>query len=121
MTTTTVLSAVALTAAGGLAVVLVRTRVRLVRVEGRIRDLEEHVRGRVDADVAAARAEARDASRTAQRASVAAGVDEPPPRLPFEAVTGRVVRAVAFGAGARRALARAATPVWGRRGLRRSA
>jgi hypothetical protein len=121
MTTATFLSAVALTAAAALAVALLRTRAHLTRVEGRTRDLEEHVRGSVDADVAAARAEARAASRAAQRASVAAGLDEPPRRLPFEPVTGRVVRAVAFGAGARRALARAATPVWSRRGLRRSA
>ena len=121
MTTGTVLSVVSLAAAGALAVALVRTRAHLARVEGRTRGLEAHVRDRVDADVAAARAEARDASRAAQRASVAAGVDEPPPRLPFEPVTGRVVRAVAFGAGARRALARAATPVWTRRGMRRSA
>ena len=105
---------------GVLAAALWRTRTRLRSLATRTTRLEDHVHGRVEPDVAAALAEARDASVTAKRASLAAGVDEPLPRLPFEPVTGRVVRAVAFGAGARRAIARAA-PSWGRLGLRRSA
>jgi len=120
MTTAAVLALAALAAVGALALGLARTRARLARVEARTRVLEEHLQ-QVEPDVAAARAEARDATVAARRASVAAGIDDPPPRLPFEPVTGRVVRAVAFGAGARRALARAASPGWARRGHRRSA
>jgi hypothetical protein len=118
---TTILAVGALAATAVLAVALVRTRARLARLEARTRELAHDVHGRVEPDVAAARAEAHDASILARRASVAAGVDDPPPRLPFEPVTGRVVRAVAFGAGARRALARATAPAFSRRALRRSA
>ena len=39
-------------------------------------------------------------------AARAAGIEEPPPRLAAESMTAPVVRAVAFGAGARRAIAR---------------
>ncbi len=100
---------------------LVRTRARLADLEARTRDLDDLVRARVEPDLAAARAEAREAATAARRATVAAGVPESPPRLPLEPVTGPVVRAVAFGAGARKALARAANPIRGRRALRRSA
>jgi len=108
---TTVMAAVALVVVGVLAIALVRTRTRLVGVEARTHALEDELHRRVEPDVAAARAEARDASVTARRAAAAAGIDDPPPRLPFEPVTGPVVRAVAFGAGARRALARVAAPL----------
>jgi hypothetical protein len=116
----TIVVVVLAVAVGVLAVALLRTAARLRLLAARTSRLEEHVHGRVEPDVAAALAQARDASVTAKRASLATGVDEPLPRLPFEPVTGRVVRAVAFGAGARRAIARAA-PTWGRLGLRRSA
>src|SRR5262245_8199890 len=98
MTITVIVLAVAVLM---LAVALWRARAPLQAIAARTSRLEEHVHGRVEPDVAAALAEARDASVTAKRASLAAGVDEPLPRLPFEPVTGRVVRAVAFGAGAR--------------------
>ena len=39
-------------------------------------------------------------------ATAAVGIEEPPPRLAAESVTAPVVRTVAFGAGARRAIAR---------------
>jgi hypothetical protein len=107
-------------AVGVFAGALWRTSARLRALTARTSRLEDHVHTRIEPDVATALAEARDAGVTAKRASLAAGVDEPLPRLPFEPVTGRVVRAVAFGAGARRAIARAA-PTWGRLGLRRSA
>jgi hypothetical protein len=118
---TTILTGAALATVALLAVVLWVTRSRLRALEARTAHLEDHLRADVEPEVAAARAEARDATVAARRASLASGVDEPPPRLPFEPVTGRVVRAVAFGAGARRALARAAAPTWSRRGVRRSA
>ncbi|MFM8304389.1 MAG: hypothetical protein ACKOA9_08855, partial [Actinomycetota bacterium] len=41
----------------------------------------------------------------------AVGIEDPPPRLAGEALTGPVVRAVAFGAGARRGLARFASDI----------
>jgi hypothetical protein len=120
MTVATVLGLLAIVL---LAVALVRTRARLARVEARTVELEAHLQRRIEPDVAAARAEAHDASVTARRATAAAGIDDHPNdrelRLPFEPVTGRVVRAVAFGAGAKRAIARAAPGL--SRTLRRSA
>lgn len=115
MSAATVLAGVALVAAVVLALALVRTTARVRALEARALRLEDDLHARVEPDVAAARAEARNATTLARRASVAVGVDDPPPRLPFEPVTGKVVRAVAFGAGARRAIARAAAPAWLRR------
>jgi hypothetical protein len=115
MSTATLLAAVALGAVVVLSCALVRISAHLRALEASTARLDDDLHARVEPDVAAARAEARDATTLARRASVAAGVDEPPPRLPFEPVTGKVVRAVAFGAGARRAIARATAPAWSRR------
>jgi hypothetical protein len=93
-----------------LAVTLVRTRSRLVRIEARTRTLEARLDGELAPAITEAHNEARAARLTARRAATAAGVDEPPRRLPFEPITGPVVRAAAFGAGARRTLVRLAAP-----------
>lgn len=79
---------------------------RVARLETRVTELEREVQRDVLPALdrsARASGEALDAAR---RAAHAAGVEEPPPRLAAESITGPVVRAVAFGAGARRALAR---------------
>jgi hypothetical protein len=108
--------------AGVLGVAIVRTRSRLARAEGRLEQLEQLVHAELQPGLVAAQVDARAAALTARDAAIAAGVAAPPPRLPLEAVTGPVVRAVAFGASARRAIARAAIPSWGqRREHRRSA
>jgi len=109
MSTATTVATIALVVGVGLGVLLVGTRSRLRRLEARIREMEH----RVDDDeaaIVAAQGEARAASRTARRAARAAGVELEPARLPLEPVAGRVVRVLAFGAGARRALARLAGP-----------
>jgi hypothetical protein len=93
-----------------LAMALVRTRSRLVRVEARTAAVEARLAGELVPAIEDAHTEARAARLTARRAATAAGVDEPPRRLPFEPITGPVVRAAAFGAGARRTLVRLATP-----------
>jgi len=113
------LAAAALGAAGLLAIALGRTRARVGQLEDRARRLEELVHTGLEPAIAEVRLDARRASATARDAAVAAGVVAPPPRLPLEPVTGRVVRAVAFGAGARRAIARVAVPTWAMRGARR--
>ena len=104
-----------------LAVILVRTRARLVRVEARTARLEARLVDEVGPAITDARGEARAARATARRVASAVGLDESPRRLPLEAVTGPVVRAVAFGAGARRTLARLATPRRGWSRTRRAA
>jgi hypothetical protein len=93
-----------------LTVALVRTRARLVALERRTRALETRLAGELEPAIADARHEARAARLTARRAASAAGADEPPRRLPFEPITGPVVRVAAFGAGARRTLVRLAAP-----------
>lgn len=93
-----------------LGVALVRTRARLDRLEVRAVALERRLDGEVAPALADAQQEARAARITARRAATAAGVDEPPRRLPFEPITGPVVRAAAFGAGARRTIVRLAAP-----------
>jgi hypothetical protein len=84
----------------GLALVL---RSRVAVTQARVDALERVVRGDLEASVAAARTEAATAVVLARRA---AGVAEPEPRLVLEPVTGRLIRAVALGAGARRAIGR---------------
>ena len=109
MSTATVVATLALAAATTCGAVLFLMRARVRRLEARIRSME----GRVTDDevaIAAAHGEARAASRTARRAARAAGVDLEPARLPLEPVTGRVVRVLAFGAGARRVITRLASP-----------
>ncbi len=106
---TAVVATIGLTMTAFLAVVLLITRARLERLEVRVRAVEDRV-VEDEAAIAVAQGEARAASRTARRAARAAGVELEPARLPLEPVTGRVVRALAFGAGARRAITRLATP-----------
>jgi hypothetical protein len=99
----TIVAVVALVAAGVLAVATVRARRRLARLEARTGALEHTVRDDLEPGVAAAAADARAAARDA---AIAAGVKPAAPRLPFEPLTGPVVRAVALGASARQVLAR---------------
>jgi hypothetical protein len=115
------LAAAALVTTCVLAVALVRTRARLARVEASSRRLEDVLRREVEPALAATRRDVAAAAATARDAAVAAGVAVAPPRLPFEPVAGRVVRAVAFGASARRAVARMASPWALGRDERRSA
>jgi hypothetical protein len=89
----------------GLGVALLTTRRRLVRAEACSHDLERRI-GQLALVVTTARREARAAALTAQRAAATAGLEDALPRLAFEPVTAPIVRAVAFGAGARHALAR---------------
>jgi hypothetical protein len=107
-----VLAALALLLGTVAVVVLAR---RAARAERQIRRLESDVDD-LRARLGEVSGDARAASMTARRAAAAVGVDEPA-RVPLEAVTGKVVKAVAFSAGARRAIARLADP----RSLRRSA
>jgi hypothetical protein len=79
---------------------------RVTRLEARVAGLEREVHRDVLPALDRSQRESEAALSTARQAAVAAGIEEPPPRLAGEAVTGPVVRAVAFGAGARRAIAR---------------
>ncbi len=94
-----------------LAVALLRTRARLRRVEATTARLVARLDDEVAPALTHVQVEAQAARATARRAATAAGVDEPPRRLPLEPVIGPVVRAVAFGAGARRTLERLAGPM----------
>lgn len=114
MTTAEVLAGAALVSVVVLAVALVVTGVRLARASERTRRLELEVAGLREA-VERTSADVQAAGATARRAATAAGVEEPPPRVAFEPVTGPVLRAVAIGAGARRALGRLARPAGRRR------
>lgn len=80
-------------------------RRRVARSELRTAALESRMNVLLQ-ELGATRVLAQSAGTTARRAAVAAGVEEPAPRLALEPLTGRVVRAVALGAGARRAVAR---------------
>jgi hypothetical protein len=101
----------ALLLAVALSIVLLRTRARLAGLEARTARLEVRIDDEVAPVLTSVQVEAQAARATARRAATAAGVDEPPRRLPLEAVTGPVVRVVAFGAGARRTLERLAGPM----------
>jgi hypothetical protein len=81
-------------AVGGLTGVWRHTASRLDQVERRLRLLR--------AEVHEARAIATRATDCADRAARAAGLPEEPPPLAFEAVTGPVVRTLAWVSGARR-------------------
>jgi hypothetical protein len=108
--------------AGTLAVAVIRMRVRLRHLEGTTTELDELVRRRLEPRLAEAVADARAAGVAARDAAIASGSGVPSPRLPLESVTGPMVRAVAFGASARRAFARVTTPARSsRRDHRRSA
>lgn len=110
MTTATVLAIVGLGGVIALAGALVATRARLYRLEARVRSLDARVADEIAPAVDAARQDARVATATARRAASAAGIEEPPARVPFEPIVGPVVRAVALGAGAGRALHRLTRP-----------
>jgi outer membrane murein-binding lipoprotein Lpp len=86
-----------------LAVALVVVRAHLATATTKIDKLERRIAD-LDATVERTRAGASAAMTTARRAAAAAGAEDPPPRLAFEPVTGPVVKALAFGGGARRAL-----------------
>lgn len=109
MSTATLVATIALGGVAVLAVVLLATRARLHRLEVQVRRIEDRVADD-EAAIASVHGEARAASQTARRAARAAGVEMGPTRLPLEPVTGRVVRALAFGAGAKRAITRLASP-----------
>jgi hypothetical protein len=87
----------------GLVISVLALRARLERAERRLRALDQRIGTEIALDVAGARADARAATDLARRA---AGLPQPSPRLALEPVTGRLVRAVALGAGARRAIGR---------------
>ncbi|MEI8000430.1 MAG: hypothetical protein WCI50_03670 [Actinomycetes bacterium] len=85
-----------------------RTERRLVGLERRTAMLEGALHDRVlpDLDRSVRRSEAAvDAALEVRRA---VGIEDPPPRLAGERITGPLVRAVAVGAGARRVLQRLA-------------
>lgn len=79
---------------------------RVTRLETRVAGLEREVHRDVLPALDRSQRESETALSTARQAAFAAGIEEPPPRLAAESVTGPVVRAVAFGAGAKRAIAR---------------
>jgi hypothetical protein len=99
-----------------LGTMLVLTRARLMRVTRRLHHLERQVND-LELSMKAVQAEAHLAGATARRAAAAAGAEEPPPRVALEPVTGRLLRVVAIGAGARRAIHRLARPVGRRRSM----
>ena len=68
--------------------------------------VEREVQTEVMPELDRSRRDSEAAVFAARRATAAVGIEEPPPRLAAETVTAPVVRAVAFGAGARRAIAR---------------
>src|SRR4051794_22672883 len=106
MTVAITLAVVALRAAGVCAVGWRRTAARLARLERRVAAVEREVHTEVLPELDRSRRDSEAAVFAARRATAAAGIEEPPPRLAAESVTAPVVRAVAFGAGARRATAR---------------
>ena len=100
------LAVVALLTAAVCAVGWRRTADRLSRLEGRVATVEREVQTEVMPELDRSRRDSEAAVFAARRATAAVGIEEPPPRLAAEPVTAPVVRAVAFGAGARRAIAR---------------
>jgi len=86
-------------------VTLVRLRSRLDRSEARVRSLERQVQDLSSAldDV---RRDTRAADHLARRAATHAGVPEELPRVALEPIVAPVVRALSWGAGARRTLVR---------------
>jgi hypothetical protein len=88
-----------------------RTAERLARLERRVVAVEREVQTEVLPELDRSRRDSEAAVFAARRATAAVGIEEPPPRLAAESMTAPVVRAVAFGAGARRAIARFAADV----------
>ena len=84
---------------------------RIATLEARVMRLEREVHDDVVPTLDLTRRESEEAYVAARLAKDAVGIEDPPPRLAGESVTGPVVRVVAFGAGARRALARFASDV----------
>jgi hypothetical protein len=112
---TEVVAIVALVGVGICLVALQRARGRVATLEQRTTMLERRLASEVVPALAASQRDAHAATRTAQRAAAAVGLTDEAPRLPLESVTAPVVRAVAFGAGARRALQRLTVPAAARR------
>jgi hypothetical protein len=83
-----------------------RTTLRLATLERRVAAVERDVQTEVMPELDRSRRDSEAAVFAARRATAAVGIEEPPPRLAAESVTAPVVRVVAFGAGARRAIAR---------------
>lgn len=108
---TTVVAVVALVAAAVGLLGWRRTATRCAALEARLGRLDREVHDDLVPRLDLARRESEEAYAAARLAKHAVGIEDPPPRLAGEAVTGPVVRAVAFGAGARRALARLASDV----------
>ena len=106
-----IVAVVALAVAAGALVGWWRTARRLGAVEARVGRLDREVHDGVMPALDLTRRESEEAVAAARQATHAVGIEEPPPRLAGEAVTGPVVRVVAFGAGARRAFARFASDV----------
>jgi hypothetical protein len=88
-----------------------RTARRVGALEARVARLDREVHDRVLPALDLSRRDSEEAVAAARLVSRAVGIEAPPPRLAGERVTGPVVRAVAFGAGARTALARFAADV----------
>jgi Flp pilus assembly protein TadB len=83
-----------------------RSAGRVARLERRVAALEREVHDDVLPTLDLSLRESEEAVYEARRAARVAGIEEPLPRLAAEPFTAPVVRAVAFGAGARRAVAR---------------
>lgn len=88
-----------------------RAAQRATALERRVVRLEREVHDDVVPTLDLTRRESEEAYAAARMAKHAVGIEDPPPRLAGESVTGPVVRAVAFGAGAKRAFARFAADV----------
>jgi len=88
-----------------------RAAQRAAVLERRVVRLEREVHDDVVPTLDLTRRESEEAYAAARMAKHAVGIEDPPPRLAGESVTGPVVRAVAFGAGAKRAFARFAADV----------
>jgi len=99
------LAVVALLAAVVCAVGWRRTAGRLTGLERRLAAVEREVQTEVLPELDRSRRDSEAAVFAARRATAAVGIEEPPPRLAAESVTAPMVRVVAFGAGARRAIA----------------
>ena len=85
------------------------TAQRLARAEHRIASLEREVRDHLAPDVERSVRRSEDAAVAAREARLAVGIEDPPPRLAGERVTGPLVRTVAVAAGARRVVGRFVT------------
>ena len=108
---TAVIAAVALVVAAVGLLGWWRAGQRLHALDARVARLDREVHEDVMPELDHTRRESEEARAAARMATQAVGIEDPPPRLAGETVTGPVVRAVAFGAGARRALARLASDV----------